>query len=226
MLSKTRSGRLSKASSCFVSSGAVVVVSGVIGMPVSDDAVGDSAGGTCTPVNAVIDGTDTGIKIFLFLPEAGTPNPSLNALVLFEILKEFLQQRSFKIHEVNFWLKYLLIVANICPTTRGGNGWTEGSTCKFPFNYRGQMYGRCITLGENAPWCYTVDKPTRTTYGVPWGYCTGDFCPQGNSHFKSSWSKNLTYNLYVEATNEISIKKQSKIKFIQIHHMVFKDMKM
>ena len=73
LLSKTRSGRLSKASSCFVSSGAVVVVSGVIGTPVSDDAVSDSAGGTCMPVNAVIDGTDTGVMIFLLLPEAGTP---------------------------------------------------------------------------------------------------------------------------------------------------------
>ena len=147
--------------------------------------------------------------------------PSLNAFILFEILKEFLQQRSFKIHEVNFLLKYLLIVANICPTTGGGNGWTKGSTCKFPFNYRGQMYDTCITLGENAPWCYIVDKPTRTTYGVPWGYCNGDSCPQGNSHFKSSWLKNLTYNLIVEVTNEISIKKQSKIKIIQRHHMVF-----
>ena len=35
--------------------------------------VGDSAGGTCTPDNAVIDGTDTGVTIFLLIPEAGTP---------------------------------------------------------------------------------------------------------------------------------------------------------
>ena len=51
-------------------------------------------------------------------------NSSLNALVHFEILREFLQQQYFKIREVNILLKYLLIVANICPTTRGGNGWT------------------------------------------------------------------------------------------------------
>ena len=153
-------------------------------------------------------------------------NSSLNALVHFEILREFLQQQYFKIREVNILLKYLLIVANICPTTRGGNGWTEGSTCKFPFNYRGQMYDTCITLGENAPWCYTVNKPTRTTYGVPWGYCNGDSCPQGNSHFKSNWLENLIHNLNIKATNEILIKKQPKIKFIQIHHMVFKEMKM
>ena len=99
--------------------------------------------------------------------------------ILFWYIEDFSQQWYFKICEVNLLWKYFLIVANICPTTRGGNGWTEGSTCKFPFNYRGQMYDTCITLGENAPWCYTVDKPTRTTYGVPWGYCSGDSCPMG-----------------------------------------------
>ena len=79
LLSKTRSGRLYKASSCFVSSGVgvVVVVSGVMSMPISDGAVGDSAGGTCTPVNAVIDGTDTGATLFLILQEAGTPISAL-----------------------------------------------------------------------------------------------------------------------------------------------------
>ena len=56
----------------------VVVVSGIIGMPVSDEAVGDSAGGTCTPVNAVIDGTDMGVTIFLLLPEAGMPISTLD----------------------------------------------------------------------------------------------------------------------------------------------------
>ena len=35
--------------------------------------VGDSAGGTCTPVNAVIDGADMWVIIFLLLPEAGMP---------------------------------------------------------------------------------------------------------------------------------------------------------
>ena len=87
------------------------------------------------------------------------------------------------IREVNILLKRFQILANICPTTRGGNGWTEGSTCKFPFNYRGQMY---------APWCYTVDKPTRTTYGVPWGYCSGDSCPGGTLSYSIIHTSNTS----------------------------------
>ena len=68
-----------------------------------------------------------------------------------------------------------------CKTTHGGNGYKNDNEnnppkCKFPFDYRGERYERCINKGENAPWCYTDEKFARTTYGVPWGYCVPDSC--------------------------------------------------
>ena len=149
--------------------------------------------------------------------------------IYFSWNENFLQQRSFKILEVNLLLIYLLILANICPTTRGGNGWTEGSTCKFPFNYRGRMYDTCITLGENAPWCYTVDKPTRTTYGVPWGYCNRDSCPGGTVSysiihiFNPSGLKHFelpSLELEQLTTTSRSVRCAKSDKFLIVHNLI------
>ena len=52
------------------------------GTPVKKGAVSESARGSCTPVNAVVDDTETWVSLLSLLLEAGTPISVVDTLVV------------------------------------------------------------------------------------------------------------------------------------------------
>ena len=66
----------------------------------------------------------------------------------------------------------------VCDTTGGGNGWTMGDTCVFPFTYNSKTYDSCTTADNGGTyWCYTVPNGTN---GDRWGNCViDDTCASG-----------------------------------------------
>ena len=64
-----------------------------------------------------------------------------------------------------------------CETTEGGDGWTEGSMCVFPFTFRSVTYDRCTTTWNfGKHWCFTVPNGSS---GSPWGNCVMNTCGIG-----------------------------------------------
>ncbi|XP_062381919.1 uncharacterized protein LOC134069825 [Sardina pilchardus] len=49
------------------------------------------------------------------------------------------------------------------------NGNANGAVCVFPFQHKGKWYSKCISIGQNKPWCATTDNYARDK---KWGECT------------------------------------------------------